>query len=111
MKESDEILRADSSSRLTLTCAPVHVNCTEPYGTGERSMNSESSRLGLILVGEPSETTCSHRTQNRIRRGIVWQAAYGAWRTHPESVTASPQRSNHSEHVILSSSPMTPHTP
>ena len=44
-------------------------------------MNDEAS-LGLRLVGELSETTCSHRTRKRIRRGIVWQVAYGAPLTH-----------------------------
>ena len=51
-------------------------------------------------VEEPSETTSSHRARKKIRRGIVWQAAYSAPPTHPEGLAASPQSSNHSEHLI-----------
>ncbi len=95
MNEDDEIISAESSSRISLTSAKTHVNCTEPYGfINERPMNNEASRLGLILVGELSETTCSHRVRKRIRRGIVWQAAYGPWLTHSESVARSPLSSN-----------------
>jgi hypothetical protein len=39
------------------------------------SMSDDASRFGLRLVAKLSETTCSHRTRKRIRRGIVWQAA------------------------------------
>ena len=41
--------------------------------TRTSSMSDEAS-LGLRPVGEPSETTCSHRPRKKIRRGIVWQA-------------------------------------
>ncbi len=86
----------------------------------KRSMSDETS-LGLRLVGELSETTCSQRIRKKIRRGIVWQAAYSAQLTHPEGLAlrgdppwalpqVSPQSSNHSEHVIVSSFPMTPYT-
>ena len=60
---------------------------------------SDEASLGLRLVGEPSETTYSHRPRKRIRRGIVWQAAYGAPLT-PDGLAVSPQSSNHSEQVI-----------
>jgi len=73
-------------------------------------MSDDAARLELRLVGEFSETTCSHRIRKRIRQGIVWQAADGAPLTQPESLPASPQSSNHSEHVVFSSSPMTPYT-
>ena len=76
----------------------------------KHSMSDDASRLGLRLVGELSETTCSHRIRKRIRRGIVWQAAYGVRLTHLEGLAASPQSSNQSEHVIVSSFPMTPYT-
>ncbi len=75
--------------------------------TRTSSMSDEAS-LGLRLVGEITETTCSHRPRKRIRPGIVWQAAYGAPLT-PEGLAAPPQSSNDSEDVILSSSPMTPY--
>jgi hypothetical protein len=76
----------------------------------KHSMSDDASRLGLRLVEELSETTCPHPAGKRIRRGIVWQAAYSVLRTHPEGLAASPQSSNHSEHTIVSSSPMTPYT-
>ncbi len=72
------------------------------------SMSDEAS-LGLRLVGEPSETTCSHQPRKRIKQGIVWQVAYGAPLT-PKGSAVSPQSSNHSEHLIGSSFPMTRYT-
>ncbi len=72
------------------------------------SMSDEAS-LGLRLVGEPSETTGSHRPRKRIRPGIVWQVAYSAPLT-PEGLAVSPQSSNHSEQVMVNSSPMKPYT-
>ena len=47
------------------------------------SMSDDASRFGLRLVGELSET-CSHRTQKRIGRGIVWQVPYRVPLTHSE---------------------------
>ena len=92
MNEEDEIIWA---VRISLTCAPTNVNCTEQYLYGDgRSMSEDGGTFGLRLVGEPSETTCSHRPRKRIRPGIVWQAAYGV----------------HSEQVIGSSFPKTPYT-
>jgi hypothetical protein len=46
---------------------------------------------------------------------IIWsdgfsQAAYGAWDAHLDKLSPSPQRSNHSEHMIVRSTPMTPYT-
>jgi hypothetical protein len=111
MNEDDEIMWADSSSRVPLTCASTHVNCTEPYSLAkEYAMNYDASRLGLRPVGEICETTCSHRTRKRIKRGIVWQVAYGIRVMHPEGLAASLQSSNHSEHLVVSSFPMTPYT-
>ena len=110
MNEEDEIIWADSSSHVALTCAPINVNCTEQYVYGDGRSMSDDASLGLRLVGEITETTCSHRPRKRIRRGIVWQVAYGVPLTHPEGLAASPQSSNHSEHVIVSSFPMTPYT-
>jgi len=70
---------------------------------------SDEASLGLRLVGEITETSCSHQPRKRIRPGIVWQVAYGAPLT-PEGLAVSPQSSNDSEDVILSSFPMTPYT-
>jgi len=70
---------------------------------------SDEASLGLRLVGEPSETTCSHQPRKRIRPGIVWQVAYGAPLT-PEALAVSPQNSNHAEHLMVSSFPKTPYT-
>lgn len=75
----------------------------------KHSMSDDAGRFGLRLVEELSETTCSQRARKRISRGIVWHAAYSSQLTHPESLAASPQSSNHSEHVIGSSSPMAPY--
>ena len=80
-----------------------------PKGRPVKHSMSDEAGLGLRLVGEPCETTCSHRPRKRIRRGIVWQAAYSAQLTHPEGLAAPPQSSNDSEDVILSSSPKTPY--
>jgi len=110
MNEEDEIIWADSSSHVALTCAPINVNCTAQYVFGDgRSMSDDASRVGLRLVGEITETTCSHQPRKRIRRGIVWQVAYGAPLT-PEGLAVSPQSSNHSEQVMVNSSPMKPYT-
>ncbi len=96
MNETDKIHRADGSSHVSLTCAPIHINCTEQYGSGdEHSMRDYANRFGVRLEVQPSETSYPHRIRNRIRRGIVWQTVYGVWLTHPDSVVA-PQRSNHS---------------
>ncbi len=70
---------------------------------------SDEASLGLRLVGEITEPTGSHPPRKRIRQGIVWQVAYGAPLT-PEGLAVSPQSSNDSEDVILSSFPMTPYT-
>jgi hypothetical protein len=111
MNEEDEIIWADGYSRKPLTCTQTHIYCTVQYVyRGEHSMSDDANRLGLRLAGEPSETGCSQRIRNRIRRGIVWQAAYDAWHTHPVGLTPSPQSSNHSEHTTVSSSPKTPYT-
>jgi hypothetical protein len=73
-------------------------------------MGDDANRLGLRLAEGPWETSCSQRIRNRIRRGSVWQAAYGPWHTHLDRLTPSPQSSNHSEHTIVSSSQITPYT-
>ena len=110
MNETDKFHRADGSSHVSLTCALIHVTCTEQYGLGsEHSMRDYANRFGVRLEVQPSETSYSHRIRDGIRRGIVWQAAYGVWLTHADSVVA-PQRSNHSLQVVGSSSPMTPYT-
>ena len=109
MNEEHEIIWADSSSHVALTCAPININCTEQYSYGDERSMSDDASLGLRLVGEPSETTCSHQPRKRIKQGIVWQVAYGAPLT-PEGLAVSPQNSNHSEQVIVSSFPMTPYT-
>ena len=96
MNETDKIHSADGSSHVSLTCAPTHINCTGQYGSGdEHSVRDYANRFGVRLEVQPSETSYSHRIRDRIRRGIVWQAAYRVWLTHPDSVV-SPQRSNHS---------------
>jgi hypothetical protein len=111
MNAEDRISWTDSFVRLPLTCVQSHLNCTEPYGSGnEPSMNDDANRFGLRLVEQLYETSLAQRNRNRIRRGIVWQVAYGPWLTHFESAAASPQRSNHPEHLIASSSPITPYT-
>ncbi len=102
MNEEDEFI---SVRRLHSTRTSLETPKARPV---KHSMSDEAS-LGLRLVGEPCETTCSHRPRKRIRRGIVWQAAYGAPLTRPEGLAAPPQSSNDSEDVILSSSPMTPY--
>ena len=102
MNEEDEFI---SVRRLRSTRTSLKTPKARPV---EHAMNDEAS-LGLRPVGEPSETTCSHRIRKRIRRGIVWQVAYGAPLT-PEGLAASPQSSNDSEHLIGSSFPMTPYT-
>jgi hypothetical protein len=73
----------------------------------ERSVKhskSDEASLGLRHVGELPETSCSHPTRKRIRRGIVWQVAYSA-RLMAEGVAASAQSSNESERLIDSSLP------
>ena len=82
---------------------------TAEDATAKAPMSDEASRCGLRLA-ELSETTCSHRIRKRIRRGIVWQVAYGVRLTHPEGLAAFAQSSNHSEHMVVGSSPMTPYT-
>jgi hypothetical protein len=47
---------------------------------------SDEASLGLRLVGEFSETICSQPAGKRIKRGIVWQAAYSVQLTHPEEL-------------------------
>lgn len=107
MNAEDELIWGDSSSRVPLTCARIQLNCTELYGFGnEYPMNDDATRSGLHQL---SETSCSRWGPKCIRRGIVWQAAYGPRLVHPKRVAAAPQRSNHSEDVILSSSLMTPY--
>jgi len=81
---------------------------TSLEGSVKHSMSDEAS-LGLRLVGEITEPTGSHQPRKRIRQGIVWQVAYGAPLT-PEGLAVSPQNSNHSEHVMVNSSPMKPYT-
>lgn len=111
MNEEDDTIWADGSSRKLLTRAQVHIYCTVQYVyRNGQSMSDNENRFGLRLAGEPSETSCSLRTRNRIRQGIVWQAAYGVWHTHLDKLAPSPQSSNPSEHTIVSSSPMTPCT-
>lgn len=113
MNEEDEIIsvRRSRSTRTSLATWDLPGDCERLAAKArpvKHSMSDEAS-LGLRLVGEPSETTCAHRPRKRIRRGIVWQAAYGAQLTHPEGLAASPQNSNHSEHMVVSSFPMTPY--
>ncbi len=98
MNEEDEfiLVQRSRSTRTSLETSVKH------------SMSDEAS-LGLRLVGEPSETTCSHQPRKRVRRGIVWQVAFGAPLT-PEALAVSPQTSNHSEHLMVSSLPKTPYT-
>ena len=72
-------------------------------------MSDDVNRLRLRLAEEPSGTNSSQRIRNRIPQGIVWQAAQGALHTHLDRLTPSSQRSNHSEHTIVSSFPMTPY--
>ena len=111
MNEQDESIWADGSSRKLLICTQTHVDCTVQYVYGDGySMSDDANRLGLRLAEEPWETSCSQRTRNRIRRSIVWQAAYGPWHTHLDRLVPSPQSSKHSGHLIVSSSPMTPYT-
>jgi hypothetical protein len=87
--------------------------------TRTSSMSDEAS-LGLRLVEELSETACSPRPRKKIRRGIVWQVAYGV-RPTPEELAVRggapsatspvyPQSSRHSEHVMVGSSAITPYT-
>ncbi len=103
MNEEDEFI---SVRRLRSTRTSLETPKARPVN---HSMSDDAS-LGLRLVEEISETTCSHRARKRIRRGIVWQAAYDVRLIHPEGLAVSPQSSNHSEDVIPSSSPMTPYT-
>ena len=113
MNEEDEFisvrrLRCTRTSLETWDLAADRDRLAAKARPVKHSMSDEAS-LGLRPVGEPSETTCSHRPRKRIRRGIVWQVAYSA-RLTPEGLAASPQSSNDSEDVIVSSSPMTPYT-
>ena len=115
LNEEDDIfsVRRSRSTHTSLESSDLAGDCERLPQNSRRlkhSMSDEAGRLGLRLVEELSETTCSHRTRKRIRRGIVWQAAYSVLLTHPEGLAASPQSSNHSEDLILSSSPMTPYT-
>ncbi len=111
MSETDEIHRADSSSRAPLTRALSHINCTVQYCSGdEHSMRDYANRFGVRLAVQPSETRDSRRIRNRVRRGIVWQAAYGVWLTHTQGVAVPRLGSNHSRHVVASSSPIKPYT-
>ena len=94
MNDADEII---SVRRLRSTRTSVESWDPERLAANARpvkhSMSDEAS-LGLRPVGEPSETTCSHRIRKRIRRDIVWQVAYGV----------------PSEDLVAGSSPMTPYT-
>lgn len=111
MNEADVIHWAKDSSRTSLTWAPDNITCTEPYGFGdERPMSDHASGSGLRHVREFSETTSSQHPRHTLRRDLVWQAAYGLCLTHAKSVVASRQRSNHSEHVVVSSPPKTSYT-
>ena len=98
MNEEDEFIsvRRLRSTRTSLETSVKH------------SMNDEAS-LGLRPVGEPAEMPPPHRPRKKLRRGIVWQVAYGAPPT-PEGLAASPQSANESEQVIDSSFPMRPYT-
>ena len=98
MNEEDEFIsvRRLRSTRTSLETSVKH------------SMNDEAS-LGLRPVGEPSETTPSHRPRKKLRRGIVWQVACSAPPT-PEGLAACPPSSNESEQVIDSSFSTTPYT-
>ncbi len=111
MNEDDKITWADRSSRVPLTCASIHVNCTEQYMNGqELTMRDEVSRLGRCSVRELSEATCSHRPLKRIRRGIVWHVTYGVRLIHPGGLAASPSGLKSCEQAPVSSFPMTPYT-
>jgi hypothetical protein len=72
----------------------------------DHSMSDGASRFELRLVGEISEATCYPRVRKRIWEGIVLQAAYDAVFMHSERSAVMLQSSNHSEHVVVSSSPM-----
>ncbi len=103
MNDEDEFI---SVRRLRSTRASLETPQAQPV---EHSMHDEAS-LGLRLVEEPSEMPSSHRARKKIRRGIVWQTAYGVLLTHPEGSAASAQSSNDSEHLMVSSYPMKPST-
>jgi hypothetical protein len=107
MDEEDEIISVRRLRSTHTSLESWELSNARPLN---HPMSDDARRFGLRLVGEISETTCSPRARKRIWRGIVWQAAYGAPLTHPERAAASPQSSNHSEHVVVSSSPMTPYT-
>ena len=98
MNDEDEFIsvRRLRSTRTSLDTSVKH------------SMNDEAS-LELRPVGEPFEMPSSHRPRKKIRRGIVWQAAYCAPPT-PEGLAASPQGAHESEHLIDRSLPTTPYT-
>jgi hypothetical protein len=113
MNEEDEFIsvRRLRSTRTSLESWDLSNDCERLAAKArpvKHSMSDDAS-LGLRLVGDLSETTCSHRIRKRIRRGIVWQVANGVPLTHPEGLAASPQSSNDSEHVVVSSFPMTPY--
>jgi hypothetical protein len=76
----------------------------------DHSMSDGASRSELRLAGEIPETTCYPKVRKRIWEGIVLQAAYGALFLHPERSAVALQSLNHSEHVVVSSSPMKPYS-
>lgn len=115
MNDEDEIISARrlrsprisaESCDLSDACNPVPPKARALH----HAMSNDAGRFDLRLVEEVSEATCSHRARKGIRRGIVWRAAYSVLLMHPEGSAASPQSSNHSEHLMLSSFPMTRHT-
>jgi hypothetical protein len=115
MKEDDEI-----NSVRRLRCTHTALESRDLSNDFERlppqarpvnhSMSEDASRFGLRLVGEISEATRLHPTRKRIKRGIVWHVAYSVWLTHPAGLAVCLQSSNHAEHAIISSSPITRYT-
>jgi hypothetical protein len=114
MNEEDEItsvrrLRSNHTSPescLSNDCERLPPKARSP----KHGMSDDEGRFGLRLVEELYETAYPQRIRKKIRPGNVWQAAYDALLTDPEGLAASLQSSNHSEHVVVSSSPMKPYS-
>ena len=114
MNEEDEIISARRFRSMHTSLESWDLsNESEPLPPKTRAlkhpMSDDANRCGLRLA-ELFETTYSHTIRKRIRHGIVWQVVYSVRLTHPEGLAAFAPSSNHSEHIVVSSSPMTPYT-
>ena len=88
MNNEDEVnyVRRSRSRRTSRESWDLADDCQRlPSNSGPLQHSiSDDPGLGLRLVEEISETNCSRPIRKKIRRGIVWQVAYGVPPTHAE---------------------------